>query len=92
MDSWYWLLFLIEGLLQMHYLHHYFSIFYFYRTHHHKKLGDFVMKLKYFLQILEQFDVESEIEFDVKSIETIEDFGRLSDVYSDDGSVIIELR
>ncbi len=50
------------------------------------------MKLKYFLQILEQFDVECEIDFDVKSIESIEDFGRLSDVYSDDGSVIIEIR
>ena len=51
-----------------------------------------LMKLKYFLQILEQFDVESEIDFDVKSIETIEEFGRLSDVYSDDETVIIEIR
>ena len=50
------------------------------------------MKLKYFLQILQQFDVECEIDFDVKSIESIEDFGRLSDVYSDDGTVIIEIR
>ncbi|WP_296870486.1 hypothetical protein [uncultured Methanobrevibacter sp.] len=50
------------------------------------------MKLKYFLQILEQFDVECEIDFDVKSIESIDDFGRLSDVYSDDGTVIIEIR
>ena len=48
------------------------------------------MKLKYFLQILSEFDVESEIEFDVKAIETIEDFGRLSDVYSDDETVVIE--
>ena len=31
-------------------------------------------------------------DFDVKSIESIEDFGRLSDVYSDDGTVIIEIR
>ena len=51
-----------------------------------------MMKLKYFLQILEQFDVECEIDFDVKSIESIEDFGRLSDVYSDDGTIIIEIR
>ena len=50
------------------------------------------MKLKYFLQILSEFDVESEIEFDVKAIETIEDFGRLSDVYSDDETVVIEIR
>ena len=44
------------------------------------------------MQILQQFDVECEIDFDVKSIESIEDFGRLSDVYSDDGTVIIEIR
>ena len=49
------------------------------------------MKLKYFLRILCEFDVESEIEFDVKTIETIEDFGRLSDVYQDGNDVIIEL-
>ncbi len=51
-----------------------------------------MMKLKYFLQILGQFDVESEMGFDVKHIESIVDFGRLSDVYSDDETVIIELR
>lgn len=56
------------------------------------KVGVLIMKLKYFLQILSEFDVESEIDFDVKSIESIEDFGRLSDVYSDDGTVIIEIR
>ena len=56
------------------------------------KVGVLIVKLKYFLQILSEFDVESEIEFDVKAIETIEDFGRLSDVYSDDGTVIIEIR
>ena len=50
------------------------------------------MKLKYFLQILSEFDVESEIEFDVKSIDSIEDFGTLSDVYSDGNAVIIGLR
>ena len=50
------------------------------------------MKLKYFLQILSEFDVESEVEFDVKSIESIEDFGTLSDVYDDSELVIIELR
>lgn len=50
------------------------------------------MKLKYFLQILEQFDVESEIEFDVKSIETIVDFAHLSDVYDDGDVIVIELR
>ena len=49
-------------------------------------------KLKYFLQILSEFDVESEIEFDVKAIESNIDFGRLSDAYSDDETVIIELR
>ena len=51
------------------------------------------MKLKYFLQILEQFDVESEMGFDVKHIESIVDFGRLSDVYQGgDEIIIIELR
>ena len=50
------------------------------------------MKLKYFLQILSEFDVESEVEFDVKSIDSIEDFGTLSDVYDDGKLVIIELR
>lgn len=50
------------------------------------------MKLKYFLQILSDFDVENEIEFDVKSIDSIEDFGTLSDVYDDGELVIIELR
>ena len=57
-----------------------------------QNFGDLIMKLKYFLQILEQFDVESEIDFDVKAIESIVDFGRLSDVYSDDETVIIEIR
>ena len=51
-----------------------------------------MMKLKYFLQILEQFDVGCEIDFDVKSIESIEDFGRLSDVYQDGDEVIIEIK
>ena len=50
------------------------------------------MKLKYFLLILSEFDVESEVEFDVKSIEFIEDFSTLSDVYNDGELVIIELR
>lgn len=50
------------------------------------------MKLKYFLQILDGFDIESEIEFDVKSIDSIEDFGTLSDVYNDGELVILELR
>lgn len=49
------------------------------------------MKLKYFLQILEQFDVESNIDFCVKSVESIEDFGRLSDVYQDGDEIIIEI-
>ena len=57
------------------------------------KVGVLIMKLKYFFFILSEFDVESEIEFDVKAIETIEDFGRLSDVYSaDERTVIIQLR
>ncbi len=50
------------------------------------------MKLKYFLQILSEFDVESSIDFDVKAIESFEDFGRLSDVYQDGNEVIIEIR
>ncbi len=49
------------------------------------------MKLKYFLQILEQYDVECEIDFCVKAVESIDDFGRLSDVYQDGNDVIIEL-
>lgn len=50
------------------------------------------MKLKFLLQILSEFDKECDIEFDVKSIDSIEDFGTLSDVYDDDELVIIELR
>ena len=50
------------------------------------------MKLKYFLQILSEFDVESSIDFDVKAIESFEDFCRLSDVYQDGNEVIIEIR
>ena len=48
---------------------------------------------KYAKSVVIDSDVESEIEFDVKAIETIEDFGRLSDVYSaDERTVIIQLR
>ena len=50
------------------------------------------MKLKYFLQILSEFDVEYEIDFSVKSVESIQDFGRLSDVYQDEDVIIIEIR
>lgn len=50
------------------------------------------MKLKFLLQILSEFDEECDVEFDVKSIDSIEDFGILSDVYSDFDAVIIELR
>lgn len=50
------------------------------------------MKLKFLLQILSEFDVESEIEFDVKHIDSIVDCGALSDVYCDGEHVIIELR
>jgi hypothetical protein len=50
------------------------------------------MKLKQFLKILSNYDVECEIEFDVKAVESIVDFGRLSDIYSDDETVILEIR
>lgn len=76
----------------MHYLHHYFSIFYFYHHITMKKLGDFVMKLKFLLQILEQEDSDLDVLFNVKDVECIEDFAHLSDVYSDGEAVIIEFR
>ena len=50
------------------------------------------MKLKFLLQILGEFDEECDVEFDVKPIDSIEDFGTLSDVYDDGELVIIELR
>ena len=50
------------------------------------------MKLKFLLQILSEFDEECSVEFDVKSIDSIEDFGTLSDVYDDGELVILELR
>lgn len=50
------------------------------------------MKLKQFLEILGNYDVECEIEFDVKAVESIVDFGRLSDIYSDCETVIFEIR
>ena len=49
------------------------------------------MKLKFLLQILSEFDEECDVEFDVKSIESIKDFGTLLDVYDDGELVIIEL-
>ena len=49
------------------------------------------MKLKFLLQILSEFDEECDVEFDVKSIDSIGDFGTLSDVYGDGELVIIEL-
>ena len=55
-------------------------------------LGCDIMKLKFLLQILSEFDEECDVEFDVKSIEFIEDFSTLSDVYNDGELVIIELR
>ena len=75
----------------MHYFHHYFSIFLFLPCTM-KKLGDFVMKLKFLLQILEQEDPDLDVLFDVKDVECIEDFAHLSDVYSDGEAVIIEFR
>ena len=50
------------------------------------------MKLKFLLQILRDFDEECNVEFDVKSIDSIDDFGTLSDVYGDGEFVIIQLR
>ena len=50
------------------------------------------MKLKFLLQILSEFDEECDVEFDVKSIDSIGDYGTLSDVYCDGELVIIELR
>lgn len=50
-----------------------------------------MMKLKFLLQILKDFDEECDVGFDVKSIDSIEDFGTLSDVYDDGKLVIIKL-
>lgn len=50
------------------------------------------MKLRFLLQILSEFDEDCDVEFDVKSIESIKDFGTLSDVYDDGELVIIEIR
>ena len=50
------------------------------------------MKLKFLLQILSEFDEECDVVFDVKLIESIKDFGTLSDVYNDGELVIIGLR
>lgn len=50
------------------------------------------MKLKFLLQILSEFDENCDVEFDVKSIDSIEDFGTLSDVYNGGELVILELR
>ena len=44
------------------------------------------------LKILEQEESDLEVLFDVKSVESIQDFAKLSDVYSDGDAVIIELR
>ena len=51
-----------------------------------------VMKLKYFLQILSEFDVESSIDFDVKDVEGYLDFAHLVDCYFDGEALILEFR
>ena len=50
------------------------------------------MKLKNFLEILEREDPDLDVLFDVKDVESIQDFAHLSDVYSDGEAVIIEFR
>lgn len=50
------------------------------------------MQLKFLLQILEQEESDFEVLFDVKSVESIQDVAKLSDIYSDDDAVILELR
>ena len=50
------------------------------------------MKLEFLLKILEQEELDLEVLFDVKSVESIQDFAKLSDVYSDGDAIIIELR
>lgn len=50
------------------------------------------MKLEIFLRILEQEGSDFEVLFDVKSVESIQDVAKLSDVYSDGDVVILELR
>lgn len=44
------------------------------------------------MQVLKQENLDLEVLFDVKHIESIQDFARLSDVYDDGDAVIIELR
>lgn len=50
------------------------------------------MELKYFLQILEQEDLNLDILFDVKAVESMQDCAHLSDIYGDGNAIIIELR
>ena len=57
-----------------------------------KKLGDFVMKLKFLLQILEQEDPDLDVLFDVKDVESFLDFAHLVDCYSDGEALILEFR
>ena len=51
-----------------------------------------ILKLEIFLEILKQENPDLEVLFDVKHVESIQDFARLSDVYDDGDAVIIELR
>ena len=50
------------------------------------------MKLEFLLKILEQEESDLEVLFDVKYVESIQDFAKLSDIYSDGDVIIIELR
>ena len=50
------------------------------------------MKLEILLKILEQEESDLEVLFDVKYVESIQDFAKLSDVYSEGDAIIIELR
>lgn len=50
------------------------------------------MKLEMFLKILNQENLDLEILFDVKHVESIQDFAHLSDVYDDGDAIVIELR
>lgn len=49
------------------------------------------MKLSQFIELLESYDSDLDVLFDVKSFGQV-DFGHLTDLYSDGEAVILEFR
>ena len=50
------------------------------------------MQLKFLLEILNQENTDLEILFDVKGVESMQDFAHLSDIYDGGDGIVIELR